>query len=52
MEEISRVETTDVGKAIWEARADVEGCASLLEFYAGLAPSVRGIAQCKGLVDF
>ena len=42
MEEIAKVEVRDTGKPIWEARADVETCGELLEFYGGLAPTIIG----------
>ena len=43
MEEIAKVEVRDSGKPIWEARADVETCGDLLEFYGGLAPTIIGM---------
>ena len=41
-DEIAWLEVTDTGKPIWEAKADVTGCADVIEYYAGLAPTVVG----------
>ncbi|ELU10339.1 hypothetical protein CAPTEDRAFT_176705 [Capitella teleta] len=41
-EDISKVEVHDTGKAIWEARADIEGCADAIEYYGGVAPTIAG----------
>lgn len=40
--EIAEVEMTDTGKPIWEAVVDIAGCADALEYYGGIAASVKG----------
>jgi len=42
IDEIAWIEVADTGKPIWEAKSDVECCADVLEYYAGLAPTVVG----------
>ena len=42
MEEFAHAEVRHTGKPIWEARMDTEGCASVIEYYAGVAPIVQG----------
>ncbi|XP_064456768.1 4-trimethylaminobutyraldehyde dehydrogenase A-like [Ornithodoros turicata] len=40
--EIAQVETDDTGKPISEAVVDVLGCADVLEYYGGIAASIKG----------
>ncbi|XP_054769349.2 4-trimethylaminobutyraldehyde dehydrogenase A-like [Lytechinus pictus] len=42
LEEFARLETTNNGKPIWEARCDIESAINAIDFYAGLAPSLTG----------
>lgn len=42
IEEIAQIEVADTGKPIWEARVDIAGCADVLEYYGGIAPSIKG----------
>ena len=42
VEEFAQVETVDTGKAIWESRFDIQGCADTVEYYGGLAASISG----------
>ena len=42
IDEIAWLDVSDTGKPIWEAKGDVAGCADIIEYYAGLAPSVVG----------
>jgi aldehyde dehydrogenase family 9 protein A1 len=41
-EDIARTEVHDTGKAIWEARVDILGCADAIEYYGGVAPTIAG----------
>ncbi|KAL3219938.1 hypothetical protein MRX96_005687 [Rhipicephalus microplus] len=41
-QEIAEVEMTDTGKPIWEALVDIDGCADALEYYGGIAASIKG----------
>ena len=41
-EELAKVEVTDTGKPIWEARFDIEGCADSIDFFAALATTLFG----------
>lgn len=36
------MEMIDTGKPIWEAVADINGCADVLEYYGGIAASIKG----------
>ncbi|CAN7998403.1 unnamed protein product [Ixodes pacificus] len=40
--QISDMEMIDTGKPIWEAVADISGCADVLEYYGGIAASIKG----------
>lgn len=40
--EIAEMEMIDTGKPIWEAVADINGCADVLEYYGGIAASIKG----------
>ena len=42
LEEIAHLEVKDTGKPIWEARVDVASCADALEYFGGIAPSIKG----------
>lgn len=42
VEEIAQIEVSDTGKPIWEAKVDITGCADVLEYYGGIAPSIKG----------
>jgi len=42
LEDIARLDVTDNGKPIWEARMDMESVIGCLEYYGGVAPSVVG----------
>jgi len=42
LEEIARLDVSDNGKPIWEARADMETVIACLEYYGGLAPAIVG----------
>lgn len=39
---LARLETLDNGKALSEARSDVEGCARYFEYFAGFADKIHG----------
>lgn len=39
------METFDTGKAIWEARFDIQGCADSIEYYGGIAAGITGISS-------
>jgi len=41
-EEIARVEVSDTGKPIWEARLDVQTAVDSLQYYGGLAANLSG----------
>lgn len=40
--DIAEVETNDTGKPISEAIVDIQGCADVIEYYGGIAASIRG----------
>ena len=42
VESVARLDVTDNGKPIWEARADMETVIACLEYYGGLAPAWNG----------
>ena len=42
LEDISRAETQDNGKPIWESRMDLSGVADSWEYFGGLASSISG----------
>ena len=42
LEDISRLESTDNGKPIYESRMDTDGCAESLAFFGGVAPTIAG----------
>ncbi|XP_070532276.1 4-trimethylaminobutyraldehyde dehydrogenase-like [Ptychodera flava] len=42
LEEIAHTEVKDNGKALWEARMDVQSTVDVLEYYAGVAPTISG----------
>ncbi|XP_071507075.1 4-trimethylaminobutyraldehyde dehydrogenase-like [Diadema antillarum] len=42
LEDFARLESTNNGKAIWEARFDIHSAIDAIDFYAGLAPSLTG----------
>ncbi|XP_067938158.1 4-trimethylaminobutyraldehyde dehydrogenase-like [Watersipora subatra] len=39
---ITEMEVEDTGKPIWEARMDILGCADSMEFFGGVATTVKG----------
>ena len=41
-EEVARVEVSDTGKPIWEARLDVQTAVDSLQYYGGLAANLSG----------
>ncbi|KAL4222077.1 4-trimethylaminobutyraldehyde dehydrogenase [Mactra antiquata] len=41
-EELSKLETLDTGKPIWESKFDIQGCADTVEYYGGLASTISG----------
>ncbi|CAM1294846.1 ALDH9A1 (predicted) [Pycnogonum litorale] len=36
------MEVIDTGKPIWEARVDIDGCADSIEYYGGIASTLKG----------
>lgn len=40
--DLAAVEVTDNGKPFYEAVWDIEGCADVIDYYAGLAPTISG----------
>jgi betaine-aldehyde dehydrogenase len=46
-EELARLESVDMGKALVESRADVAFCADVLDYYAALAPRALADAQIE-----
>ncbi|XP_067119357.1 4-trimethylaminobutyraldehyde dehydrogenase A-like [Centruroides vittatus] len=42
LETIAQMEVIDTGKPIWEARVDIAGCADVIDYYGGLAPTIKG----------
>ncbi|XP_068724238.1 4-trimethylaminobutyraldehyde dehydrogenase A-like [Montipora capricornis] len=42
LKELATVEVTDNGKPFHEAIWDIEGCADVIDYYAGLAPTISG----------
>ncbi|GFR59090.1 betaine aldehyde dehydrogenase [Elysia marginata] len=42
VDDLAYTEVLDTGKPIWEARYDILGCADTIEFYGGLAGSIKG----------
>lgn len=43
LDELAKLEVLDTGKPVWEARADLAGCAEHLEYYGGVAATVGGL---------
>ena len=39
---LTEAEVRDVGKPVWEAKEDVLGCADVLDYFAGIAPTIEG----------
>lgn len=42
LEDFARLEVTNNGKPIWEARCDIQSAIDAIDFYAGLSPSMTG----------
>lgn len=42
VKDLATVEVTDNGKPLHEAVWDIEGCADVIDYYAGLAPTISG----------
>lgn len=39
---LAQMEVEDTGKPIWEAHMDILGCADSMEFFGGVATTLKG----------